>query len=55
MKKKFRYLNRLCHHVRTINDGELTLVVFKRWEKTKQRWRYEVEAKWVLDRFAESS
>lgn len=46
--KKFRHgrtfhlWNRKRHYIGTVQDGDITLVVTRTWNRYKQRWAYDV-------------
>lgn len=37
------------HLVSESMDGETRLVTYKHWLKTKQRWSYVTEERWIVD------
>ena len=41
-----------CHLVAEIEDdnGE-KLIAYKWWGKSKQRWQYEIEPRWIMNMF----
>lgn len=38
-----------CHFVQCICDGGYTLIVYKIWFRSRKRWGYFIEPKWLLE------
>jgi len=37
------------HFVKEIIDGEYTMIVYKYYFKSRKRWNYKCEPKWLVD------
>lgn len=46
---KFHLSKRKCHLIEFVNDGDETLVVYKWWNKSKQRWEYQSDLLWMIE------
>lgn len=42
---------RKCHLLTQIETDNIVLITYKWWSKYKQRWIYEAEPQWLIERF----
>lgn len=47
--KTWYWCRKKCHLIQIINDGETEIVVYKQWLKTRQRWTYIAEERWLVE------
>lgn len=38
-----------CHKISEFKDGETALICYKNWNKSKNRWEYYTEEKWLVN------
>jgi len=49
MNKTFRYMGKRCHFLSKTKDGDCTIILYKVWLNTKQRWSYRSEEVNIMD------
>lgn len=47
--KQWYWCGKKCHLVQIIKDGDVEIVVYKHWLKTRQRWNYVTEERWLVE------
>lgn len=47
--KQWYWCGKKCHLVQIAKDGDIDIVVYKKWLKNRQCWNYVAEERWLVE------